>query len=169
MAGGRLVAEAHADDVVALLERIRDRRPLLAHEGRVRAGTPIADDCMLEGQALLTLLVHLGVVLLEIGPRLQLLLECGTRVLLALARVRRTLALAQTLVATARCAGGRTPGVHGRVAALFISTGDAHVFLAVQRLAELFDRLALVLGLQRHGVGDAKKAQQEKTHGAPRS
>ena len=124
---------------------------------------------MLEGQPLLTLLVHLGVVLLEIGPRLQLLLECGTRVLLTLARVWRTLALAQTLVATARCAGGRTPGVHGRVAALFISTGDAHVFLAVQRLAELFDRLALVLGLQRHGVGDAKKAQQEKPHGAPRS
>jgi hypothetical protein len=98
-----LVAEAHADDVIALLERIRDRRPLLPLKGRVRAGTPIADDCVLEGQALLTLLVHLGVVHLEIGPRLQLLLKCGSRVLLIPCRVP-TLAHAQTLVAIARCA-----------------------------------------------------------------
>jgi len=58
---------------------------------------------MLEGQALLTLLVHLGGVHREIGPRLQLLLKCGARVLLPLGRGLRTLALAQTLVAIARC------------------------------------------------------------------
>ena len=89
-------------------------------------------------------LAWLGLGLLALLALQLLLLRLRLLLLLLLAAVAvvpltlgRDLALAESLVAIARRAVFRTPRVHGP--AVFISSGNAHEFLAFLRLAQLPD------------------------------